>query len=76
MGVNRIGKVHSSRRTSWRSSTDATKTALGEETSEERLDRVDTVIQGTAGPTDHGAEWQALVEEHYQVVAILRPSFS
>ena len=34
---------------------------------EVRLDRVDTVIEGTAGPTDDAAEWQALVEEHYQV---------
>jgi hypothetical protein len=34
---------------------------------EVRLDRVDTVIEGTAGPTDDPAEWQALVEEHYQV---------
>ena len=36
---------------------------------EERLDRVDTVLEGTAGPTDDPAEWEALVEEHYQVVA-------
>ncbi len=36
---------------------------------EERLDRVDTVLEGTAGPTDDPAEWQALVEEHYKVVA-------
>jgi hypothetical protein len=34
---------------------------------EERLDRVDTVIEGTAGPTDDSAEWQALVEEHFEV---------
>ena len=36
---------------------------------EERLDRVDTVLEGKAGPTDDGAEWQALVEEHFSVVA-------
>ena len=36
---------------------------------ETRLDRVDTVIEGTAGPTDDGDEWQALVEEHFAVVA-------
>ena len=36
---------------------------------EERLDRVDTVLEGTAGPTDDPTEWEALVEEHYQVVA-------
>jgi hypothetical protein len=36
---------------------------------EERLDRVDTVIEGTAGPADDPTEWKELVEEHYQVVA-------
>ena len=36
---------------------------------EERLDRVDTVIEGTAGPTEDPKEWQALVEEHFAVVA-------
>ena len=36
---------------------------------EERLDRVDTVLEGTAGLTEDADEWQALVEEHYQVVA-------
>ena len=34
---------------------------------EERLDRVDTVIEGTAGPTDDPAEWRDLVEEHFEV---------
>ena len=34
---------------------------------EERLDRVDTVIEGTAGPTDDTAEWRDLVEEHFEV---------
>ena len=36
---------------------------------EERLDRVDTVIEGTAGPTEDPKEWQVLVEEHFAVVA-------
>ena len=36
---------------------------------EARLDRVDTVIEGAAGPTDDPNEWRALVEEHFQVVA-------
>ena len=36
---------------------------------EERLDRVDTVIEGTARPTEDPKEWQALVEEHFAVVA-------
>jgi hypothetical protein len=34
---------------------------------EVRLDRVDTVIEGTAGPTDDPAEWRELVEEHFEV---------
>ena len=36
---------------------------------ETRLDRVDTVIEGTAGPTEDPTEWRALVEEHFAVVA-------
>ena len=36
---------------------------------EERLDRVDTVIEGTAGPTEDADEWETLVEEHFAVVA-------
>ncbi|MDP6884679.1 MAG: hypothetical protein QF830_11120, partial [Rhodospirillales bacterium] len=32
-----------------------------------RPDRVDTVIEGTAGPTDDPAEWEKLVEEHFEV---------
>ena len=36
---------------------------------EARLDRVDTVVEGTAGPTDDPTEWRALVEEHFAVVA-------
>ena len=35
---------------------------------EARLDRVDTVVEGTAGPTDDPNEWRALVEEHFAVV--------
>ncbi len=45
---------------------------------EGRLDRVDTVIEGTAGPTDDLAEWRDLVEEHFEVagpqMAELKPA--